>query len=191
MVTTLDRRITRISLRHPPSRTLYLLPNGIFFGFKKPVLYITHDSINFVNITSKTSKTFNLIVQVGDEDKDGKAYEFCMIEINDFDGVISYVDKSKSKWASASPSTADTHIKREKSCSEDDDDTMDTSAVALPIPPSISSFANFKFEEDEDEDEDFHGGAGAGSDGDDDELLEYTEGEEEIGSEDTDEDSVR
>ncbi|KIW52814.1 hypothetical protein PV05_08432 [Exophiala xenobiotica] len=72
---------------------LFFLPNGIFFGFKKPLSFFAFGDIVSVSYTSVLQRTFNLnIVHRSDEDPDmHQEVEFSMLDQADFPGIDAYI----------------------------------------------------------------------------------------------------
>ncbi|ORY05875.1 Rtt106-domain-containing protein [Basidiobolus meristosporus CBS 931.73] len=82
---------------------LYLLPSGLFFGFKKPLLFLPIHKIDSMNVLGITSRTFDLSITMKpsssddnpqDEEK-GVNYEFSMIDYDEFDPIMGYIDHQK------------------------------------------------------------------------------------------------
>lgn len=76
---------------------LFFLPNGILWGFKKPLLFLPNERIAAVSYTSVLQRTFNLAVEVDTsipgEDESKEEYEFAMLDQEDFGGIDTYVKK--------------------------------------------------------------------------------------------------
>jgi hypothetical protein len=71
---------------------LFFLPDGIFFGFKKPLLFFEFAGIESISYTSVLQRTFNLNVAVPVGDGDGEQeFEFSMLDQADFAGIDEYV----------------------------------------------------------------------------------------------------
>lgn len=71
---------------------LFLLPAGIFWGFKKPLEFFPLDAIDSVSYTSVLQRTFNLNVAArADADAEAQEFEFSMIDQADFAGIDGYV----------------------------------------------------------------------------------------------------
>ena len=80
---------------------LFLLPNGIFWGFKKPLEFFAFDSIDSVSYTSVLQRTFNLnIAARATTDADPQEFEFSMIDQADFAGIDDYVRRHELQDAS-------------------------------------------------------------------------------------------
>ncbi|KAK9763452.1 hypothetical protein K7432_009838 [Basidiobolus ranarum] len=82
---------------------LYLLPSGLFFGFKKPLIFLPIHRIDAMNVLGITSRTFDLAITMKpssspdttqDEEK-GINYEFSMIDYSEFDPIMGYIDHQK------------------------------------------------------------------------------------------------
>ena len=71
---------------------LFLLSNGIFWGFKKPVEFFTFDSIDSVSYTSVLTRTFNLNVTArSSPGVEPQEFEFSMLDQADFAGIDAYI----------------------------------------------------------------------------------------------------
>ena len=80
---------------------LFLLANGIFWGFKKPLEFFSFDSIDSVSYTSVLQRTFNLNVAArAGADADPQEFEFSMIDQADFAGIDDYVKRHELQDAS-------------------------------------------------------------------------------------------
>ena len=80
---------------------LFLLPNGIFWGFKKPLEFFSFDSIDSVSYTSVLQRTFNLSIAArAASDADPQEFEFSMIDQADFAGIDDYVKRHELQDAS-------------------------------------------------------------------------------------------
>jgi hypothetical protein len=77
---------------------LFFLPNGILWGFKKPLIFLPKDEISAVSYTNVLQRTFNLVVEVfvkdGDGEEDKQEYELSMIDQEEFAGIDTYVKKN-------------------------------------------------------------------------------------------------
>ena len=81
---------------------LFLLSNGIFWGFKKPLEFFAFDSIDSVSYTSILQRTFNLnvTIRISSESTDTQEFEFSMIDQADFAGIDNYVRRHELQDAS-------------------------------------------------------------------------------------------
>ncbi|KAL4961433.1 putative negative regulator of DNA transposition (Rtt106) [Aspergillus stella-maris] len=71
---------------------LFFLSTGIFFGFKKPLLFFAFESIDSISYTSVLQRTFNLNVvarAVGSDET--QEFEFSMVDQADFSGIDTYI----------------------------------------------------------------------------------------------------
>lgn len=76
---------------------LFFLPNGILWGFKKPLLFLPHGKISSVAYTSVLQRTFNLSIEV-DTSKPGgeestEEIEFSMLDQEDYGGIDEYIKR--------------------------------------------------------------------------------------------------
>ncbi|KAI9593019.1 hypothetical protein BDF19DRAFT_415676 [Syncephalis fuscata] len=89
---------------------LFFLDHGLFFGFRKPVLYLPLTDIAQVSVATITSRTFSLCITLkqpeqpipstnsvessnNKKEKD-RMVEFAMIDAGDFEPIVAYV-----RWA--------------------------------------------------------------------------------------------
>ncbi|KAJ3042261.1 hypothetical protein HDV00_007628 [Rhizophlyctis rosea] len=70
---------------------LYFLTEGIFFGFKKPIIYIPHEDIEQLNIMNVTGRTFSFIITTSK----GETHEFEMIAANEQDIVAAFMERCR------------------------------------------------------------------------------------------------
>lgn len=80
---------------------LFFLSTGIFFGFKKPLLFFPFSDIESVSYTSVLQRTFNMnvLVRLGPEEAPSEI-EFSMLDQADFAGIDGYVKKHQLQDAS-------------------------------------------------------------------------------------------
>ena len=80
---------------------IFLLPNGIFWGFKKPLEFFSFDIVDSVSYTSILQRTFNLnIAARAALDAEPQEFEFSMIDQADFAGIDDYVKRHELQDAS-------------------------------------------------------------------------------------------
>ena len=80
---------------------LFLLPNGIFWGFKKPLEFFSFDAVDSVSYTSVLQRTFNLNIAARiAADAEPQEFEFSMIDQADFAGIDEYVRRHELQDAS-------------------------------------------------------------------------------------------
>ncbi|KAF2210338.1 hypothetical protein CERZMDRAFT_45191 [Cercospora zeae-maydis SCOH1-5] len=75
---------------------LFFLPNGILFGFKKPLSFFPFSCIESISYTSVLQRTFNLVItatEPGGSTDEAKDVEFSMIDQADFAGIDEYVKR--------------------------------------------------------------------------------------------------
>ncbi|PGH27525.1 hypothetical protein AJ80_00766 [Polytolypa hystricis UAMH7299] len=81
---------------------LFFLSTGIFFGYKKPLLFFSFDDIESISYTSVLQRTFNLNVatrSAADPDK-VEEIEFSMIDQSNHPGIDAYIQKHQLQDAS-------------------------------------------------------------------------------------------
>lgn len=75
---------------------LFFLPNGILWGFKKPLLFLPHERISAVSYVNVLQRTFNMNVEVdtsAEGEESGEEYEFAMLDQEDFAGIDAYAQR--------------------------------------------------------------------------------------------------
>ena len=80
---------------------LYFLPNGILWGFKKPLLFMPKDQLVAVSYVNVLQRTFNMSIEVdvrgkqenGSYTEEREELEFGMIDQEDFAGIDAYVKR--------------------------------------------------------------------------------------------------
>ncbi|KAK5054483.1 hypothetical protein LTR84_001374 [Exophiala bonariae] len=96
---------------------LFFLDNGIFFGFKKPLLFFGFENIESVSYTSVLQRTFNLNIAYregdlnDDQPADIQEIELGMIDQADFPGIDGYIKKHGLQDASLAESRRATKVK--------------------------------------------------------------------------------
>lgn len=92
-----DKAVHVKAFRGSKDGYLFFLPNGILWGFKKPLLFLPHERISAVSYTNVLQRTFNLSIEVdtsgpGGEDKE-EEFEFSMLDQEDFLGIDAFVKR--------------------------------------------------------------------------------------------------
>lgn len=80
---------------------LYFLPNGILWGFKKPLLFLPKDQLVAVSYVNVLQRTFNMAIEVdvrykqddGSYQEEREELEFGMIDQEDFACIDAYVKR--------------------------------------------------------------------------------------------------
>jgi hypothetical protein len=76
---------------------LFFLSTGIFFGFKKPLLFFAFEDIASISYTSVLQRTFNLNIRYrvsgGLGEEEWEEVEFSMLDQADFGGIDEYVKR--------------------------------------------------------------------------------------------------
>jgi hypothetical protein len=79
---------------------LFFLASGIFFGFKKPLLWLGTDEIESISYTSVLQRTFNLNIAFRKADGEVEEVEFSMLDQADYSGINDYVQSKELNDAS-------------------------------------------------------------------------------------------
>ncbi|KAG0173011.1 hypothetical protein DFQ30_009136 [Apophysomyces sp. BC1015] len=149
--------------------SLFFLPSGILFGFKKPTLFFPLSSIAGIAVSGVTQRTFDLAIklekakiplgsmskQAADEEEE-ITLQFSMIEQSEYEGINAYINKT---------GINDKSMDEELKAPEPKSRKEETDEEGNPI---LGDERNTKaMEEDEEHDEDFE------PSDDDEDPLEY------------------
>ncbi|KAI9155520.1 Histone chaperone RTT106 [Paramyrothecium foliicola] len=180
---------------------LFFLENGIFWGFKKPLMFMPLDRIVAVSYTNILQITFNIVVEVmSTNGEPNEELEFGMLDQQDYGGIDDYIktnrlqDRSMAEQRKGKLQLAEN---RKKAAEGDEGDGANgheggnsTSELALA---HLEAEQLLQDEEDEDE-EDYDPGSEGDSEGsgessgddddDDDDEDDEEEDEDEEGGED-------
>ncbi|KAH6674598.1 hypothetical protein B0J14DRAFT_638301 [Halenospora varia] len=162
---------------------LFFLPNGILWGFKKPLLFLPHERLAAVSYTSVLQRTFNLSVEVDTSSTEGGAveesseeFEFSMLDQQDFDGISEYVkryglaDKSMAEQRKAKLHNVNTV--------KDEDGNVIGNAEAGELEKAAAEAEQAAMDEEDEDEEDYDPGSEGESEG------SGTSSEEDSGDED-------
>ncbi|KAJ0328240.1 hypothetical protein COL922a_013268 [Colletotrichum nupharicola] len=166
---------------------LFFLPNGILYGFKKPLVFLPTDRIVAVSYTNVLQRTFNMVVEVFGEGDATEEIEFGMLDQEDYAGIDeSYVkrhglqDRSMAEQRKAKMElTENLKAKKGEEAEANGDAGTGLSELAKA---HLEAEQNLQDDEDEDE-EDYDPGSegeseGSGSDSDDDDDDDDDEGDD-------------
>lgn len=81
---------------------LFFLSTGIFFGYKKPLIFFAFDNIESISYTSVLQRTFNLNITTRSFTNPDQIQEFelSMIDQADYPGIDTYVKRHRLQDAS-------------------------------------------------------------------------------------------
>lgn len=81
---------------------LFFLSAGVVWGFKKPLIFFSFDSIDSVSYTSVLQRTFNLNISARGSatNSQPQEYEFSMIDQGEFAGIDDYIKRHQLQDAS-------------------------------------------------------------------------------------------
>ncbi|TQN68089.1 Histone chaperone [Colletotrichum shisoi] len=173
---------------------LFFLPNGIFYGFKKPLVFLPIDRIVAVSYTSVLQRTFNIVVEVFTEGDATEEIEFGMLDQEDYGGIDeSYVkrhglqDRSMAEQRKAKMELTE-NLKAKKGADAEAGANGDTDANGMTELEKAHLEAEQALQEDEDEDEEDYDpgsegeseGSGSSDDDDDDDEAEEDDEDEEM-----------
>ncbi|KAI5925955.1 hypothetical protein F4810DRAFT_699845 [Camillea tinctor] len=165
---------------------LFFLENGIFWGFKKPLMFIPLDRIAAVSYTSVLQRTFNMVVEVftgeGGDEEATEEIEFSMLDQEDYGGINeNYVmrhrlqDRSMADQRKAKRELAE-NAKGKKGANGEEPDANGQGDDDMTELEKAHLEAEQQLQDDEDEDEEDYDpgsegeseGSGTSSDDDDD-----------------------
>ncbi|KAH8685529.1 hypothetical protein BGZ60DRAFT_426017 [Tricladium varicosporioides] len=181
-----DKAVFVKAFRGSKDGYLFFLPNGILWGFKKPLLFLPHERIAAVSYTSVLQRTFNLSVEVDTSSTEGvkdivessEEYEFSMLDQLDFDGISEYVkryglaDKSMAEQRKAKLHNVNTV--------KDEDGNIIGNAEAGELEKAAAEAEQAAMDEEDEDEEDYDPGSEGDSEG------SGTSSEDESGDEDGD-----
>lgn len=194
---------------------LFFLETGIFWGFKKPLLFIPLNRIVATSYTNVLQRTFNVVIEVfGSEGDETEELEFSMLDQEDFSGIDEYVKRNRLQDRSmAEQRKAKLELAENRGPKKNGDDAENGETVAnghvgadgMTELQRAHAEAEQELQDDEDEDEEDYDpgsegeseGSGTSDDDDDDddeddeddeEEEEDAEGEEGQGEEDAEND---
>ena len=74
---------------------LFFLSSGIFFGFKKPLIFFAFENIESISYTSVLQRTFNLNIatRLASNPDESQEFEFSMIDQGNHAGIDAYIKK--------------------------------------------------------------------------------------------------
>lgn len=74
---------------------LFFLSTGIFFGFKKPLVFFAFENIESISYTSVLQRTFNLNIATrsATDPEQEQEFELSMIDQADYAGIDAYIKK--------------------------------------------------------------------------------------------------
>ncbi|KAF9182379.1 hypothetical protein BGZ51_001485 [Haplosporangium sp. Z 767] len=157
--------------------TIYLLPTGILFAFRKPILFMRSGAIEAVGIHSVLSRTFDFEVVmdvnatspedlegIPPENKDGRrAIGFGMVDTKEFGRMEEWIKKAGIRDRSLSedlkakdkaPATSSSNKKRDRAADDGEEDEADRGTGASGKSLKVRSQADDD-DDDDDEDQDF------------------------------------
>ncbi|KAH7412652.1 hypothetical protein BKA64DRAFT_659291 [Cadophora sp. MPI-SDFR-AT-0126] len=173
---------------------LFFLPNGILWGFKKPLLFLPNARIAAVSYTSVLQRTFNLAVEIDTsvpgEEESKEEYEFAMLDQEDFGNIDTYVkrhglqDKSMAEQRKAK--------RLNINAVKDEDGNIIGSAESTELAKATTEAEQAAMDEEDEDEEDYDPGSegeseGSGSSSEDEDSDGGGEGQDGEGEDDDDE----
>lgn len=167
---------------------LFFLANGIFFGFKKPLLFLPFDRIESISYTSVLQRTFNLNIAFRRPDGEEEEIEFSMLDQSDYSVINDYIQRHGLNDASlAAGRRAKIESKKKTATNGDTDAADDDGRTEIEKAEAELQDEEDELEEDfepSDEDDD---GSGSDEESDDENYDEPKRGkdlvQDELGSE--------
>ena len=170
---------------------LFFLENGIFFGFKKPLVFFDFDSIESISYTSVLQRTFNLNISYKPTpDSEPEEIEFSMLDQADFAGIDAYIKRHELQDASMADArrAKKLNVNKQRGEPKTDGRANEEEDDRTELQKAEAELEDAEDEEEEDYDPGSEGESeGSGSDTTDDEEANGGDGvgdaEEELGSE--------
>lgn len=164
---------------------LFFLPNGIVFGFKKPLSFFPFSSVESISYTSVLQRTFNLVITATEGGStEAKDVEFSMIDQADFAGIDEYVKRhglNDASMAADRRAKAYNVNKENKEANGDTNGSAETGAVDDDGLTELQRAEQQLQDQEDEEEEDYveSGGEtdGSGEDSEDEDAEDYGEGE--------------
>ncbi|KAL1960194.1 hypothetical protein VTO42DRAFT_8737 [Malbranchea cinnamomea] len=142
---------------------LFFLSTGIFFGFRRPLLFFAFENIESISYTSVLQRTFNLNIAVRSINSSAvQEFEFAMLDQADYAGIDAYVKRHGLQDASLAEE------RRAKRLNINGPKGDDQNGVSSNVQEEESELqrAQRELEDQEDEEEeDYDPGSDADSDG--------------------------
>ncbi|KAL4975749.1 hypothetical protein BDW66DRAFT_136753 [Aspergillus desertorum] len=170
---------------------LFFLSTGIFFGYKKPLLFFAFENIDSIFYTSVLQRTFNLNVvarALGSEET--QEFEFSMIDQADYSGIDTYIKTHALQDASLAEARRAKRYNTNGAKTEEDYEAGDREAEETELQKAQRELEDQEDEEEEDYDPGSEGeseGSGSSSEEDpDDDQDDDADGNlvaDELGSE--------
>jgi hypothetical protein len=133
------------------SGELFFLESGVFYGFKKPLLFIHHQQILAMEIENITSRTFDLLIKYNVGEVEVKK-TFSMVAYCEYQPITDYAKKYRLNEVKVGGLTMA---------------QVDQGRYEHPaIEPGVDPIAQGEDDEDESTDEDYIGGSSSADDGD-------------------------
>ncbi|KZL86987.1 negative regulator of dna transposition [Colletotrichum incanum] len=184
---------------------LFFLPNGIFYGFKKPIVFLPIDRIVAVSYTSVLQRTFNIVVEVFTEGDATEEIEFGMLDQEDYGGIDeSYVkrhglqDRSMAEQRKAKMELTENLKAKKGGADAETGANGDVDANGMTELEKAHLEAEQALQDDEDEDEEDYDpgsdgeseGSGSSDDDDDDDDDDEAEGDDDDEAEGDDDEEM-
>jgi hypothetical protein len=165
---------------------LFFLSTGIFFGFKKPLLFFSFETVESISYTSVLQRTFNLNVTaraIGSDET--QEFEFSMIDQADYSGIYTYIKTHGLQDASLAEARRAKQYNINGVKTEENADGDAQGADESELQKAQRELEDQEDEEEEDYDPGSEGdsdGSGSSSEEDDDSAQEDDDDDEEDGN---------
>lgn len=147
---------------------LFLLENGILWGFKKPLIFIPLNRISSVSYTNILQITFNIVVEAfTDEGNETEELEFGMLDQQDYNGIDNYVRQNGLQDGSmAEQRKAKLQLAENRGKKGEDGETGDMKMEdATELEKAQQEAEQMQDDDDDEEEEDFDPGSEGESEG--------------------------
>ncbi|KAI5461980.1 hypothetical protein BGZ63DRAFT_354693 [Mariannaea sp. PMI_226] len=175
---------------------LFFLENGVFWGFKKPLMFIPLNRIVAVSYTNILQRTFNVAVEVFAGEGDAtEEIEFSMLDQEDYGGIDEYIkrhrlqDRSMAEQRKAKLELAENRGPKKGASAENGDEAAGDDRQGMSELEKAQQAIFGNDEDDEEDEEDYDPGSegdseGSGDSSDDDDDDDDDDDEDEDEDED-------
>jgi hypothetical protein len=184
-IVTPSRRWEYADISNSCAGYLFFLSTGIFFGFKKPLLFFAFENIESTSYTSILQRTFNLNITTRiDSTEETQELEFSMIDQADYAGIDAYLKRHGLQDASLA------EARRAKKYNVNVEKGGENAADGEAEEGELQKAERELQDQEDEEEEDYDPGSDGGSDGSGSSSEEEEEGEGE-GDDEEEEDLVK
>lgn len=172
---------------------LFLLSTGIFFGFKKPLIFFAFENIESISYTSVLQRTFNLnIATRASASEEIQEFELSMIDQADYAGIDGYIKAHGLQDASLAEARRAKRYNVNGGKTEKGSEVNEAGSMEIEGESELQKAQRELEDQEDEEEEDYDPGSDGDSDGSGSSSEEDSQGGEDDGvnEEDNDQDLV-